>query len=41
MRRSMLVWFILLACPAIARAGATDHSNGWGGIDGGDLLPVC
>ena len=37
----MLVWFILLACPAIARAGATDHSNGWGGIDGGDLLPVC
>jgi len=41
MKRSMLLCFGLLLCIAPAYSGKVDHSKGWSGMDGNDLLPMC
>jgi hypothetical protein len=37
----MLIYFILLLWLTPAYPSTTDHSKGWGGIDGGDFLTMC
>ncbi|MGA9802939.1 MAG: Rap1a/Tai family immunity protein [Terriglobales bacterium] len=41
MKQLMLFCFGLLLCITPAHAGVLEHDNGWGGMDGNDLLPLC
>ncbi len=41
MKQSMLLCFGLLLSLTPAYASGTNRTNGWGGMDGNDLLPMC